>query len=73
MSPAAVMRPMISATARFVAVFGGADEVVVGDVEELPETVVPRDHPIGELDGLDPLVAGRLFDLLTVLVGAGQK
>jgi len=56
-----------------VAGFGGADEVVVRDLEGLPQGVIARDHAVGELNRFDALLAGRLLDLLPVLVGAGEK
>ena len=57
----------------FVPCIGGADEIVVGDVENSPQVVVVGHYAVGELDRLDALGVGRLFDLLTVLVGSGEK
>ena len=56
-----------------VARLGGADEVVVGDVEPLPGVGELRGDLVGELlrrlaDGL-----GGLLDLEAVLVGAGEE
>ena len=57
----------------FVTRLGGADEVVVGDVEHLPGLVELRGHAVGPLQRRDAVLGGRLFDLLTVLVEAGEE
>ena len=58
---------------RPVPALGRADEVVVGDLELLPEVVVAGDDPVGERDRRDPLPRRRLLDVLAVLVGPGQE
>ena len=42
---------------------GGADEIVVGDVEGLPEFVVAGHHPVREGLRLDALLSPRLEEL----------
>ncbi len=59
--------------ARSVPVLGRADEVVVGDLELLPEVVVARDDPVGERDRRHPLRRRGLLDVLAVLVGPRQE
>ncbi len=56
-----------------MAPFGGADEVVVADVELLPEIVMVGDHAVCQLDGQDPFLRRRTLDLLAVLIRACQK
>ena len=56
-----------------VARFGGADEVVVGDVEAAPRRGEARGDPVGELLRSEPRRGRRLLDLLAVLVGAGEE
>ena len=56
-----------------VARLGGADEIVVGDVQALPGVLKAHDHLVGlRLRVQAPLERGVL-DLLAVLVGPGQK
>ncbi len=58
---------------RQMARFGGADEVVVGELHRLGEIAeIPR-HRIGERLRLHARGGGGFFDLLTVFVGAGKE
>ncbi len=57
-------------------VVGGADEAVVGDVHELPQVedaAGAGDDAVYELLGGDAGGFGLFFDLLAVLVGAGEE
>ena len=56
-----------------VAFFGGADEVVIGNIEFLPQLLEHSHDFIGVLDRCDAGFFGLLLDLLAVLVGAGQE
>ena len=51
---------------------GGADEIVVPDLELLPELVVAPHDAVGQRDRRRSLGRGRFLDVLAVLVGAGQ-
>jgi len=51
---------------------GGADELVVGDVEEPPRVLEPLHGAVGPLEGGDAVGLGGLLDLEAVLVRAGQ-
>ena len=57
-------------------VIGGADEAVVGDVHQLPESL---DAGRALDDGIDKLLRGDagflclVLDLLTVFIGAGEE
>ena len=53
--------------------FGRADEVVVGDLEPPPCLDELRGDPVGELLRRRAGGLGRLLDLETVLVGAGEE
>ena len=52
---------------------GGADEVVVGDVEQLPGLAEPLAGAVGVLPGRDAVGLGRPLHLEAVLVGAGEE
>src|SRR5262249_4037600 len=52
---------------------GGANEVVMGDFETLPQRVIALHHLVGQRDGGHPPGGGGVFDLLPVLVGSGQE
>ena len=56
-----------------VAGLGGADEVVVGDVEAVPRGPEPGGVAVGLLLGGEPGLLGRLGHLQAVLVGAGEE
>src|SRR3989449_1600049 len=56
-----------------VAMLRGADEIIVGDPEPLPEGVVALDHLIGQSDGGHPPPGRGALDLLPVLIGSGEK
>ena len=56
-----------------VAGLGGADEVVVGDVEQLPRVPEALDGLVGPLPRRDAVGLGRPLDLQAVLVGAGEE
>ena len=56
-----------------VARLGGADEVVVGDVQPLPRLVEQRGDRVGEVLRRQARGLGGLLDLQAVLVGAGQE
>jgi hypothetical protein len=51
----------------------GADEVVVADVQLLPEIVVRPDDAVRQLDRGDAFLGGGSLDLLPMLVRAGEK
>ncbi len=55
-----------------VAGFGGADEVVVGDVQALPGLGELRCDRVGERLRVETRGLGGLLDLEAVLVGAGE-
>ena len=52
---------------------GGADEIIVGDLQFLPNPLKHRDNAVGQLLGLDLLLLGGLDHLDAVLVGAGEE
>jgi len=56
-----------------VTLLGGADEVVVGDVERLPEILEVAHRPVGKFARREPLGCGALLNLLSVLVGPGEE
>ena len=56
-----------------VALLGGADEVVVVDVQQVGRLAKPQAVAVGEGLGLDALGLGRLLVLQPVLVGAGDE
>ena len=56
-----------------VAGLGGADEVVVGDVEPVPGGPEALGVAVGLLLGRDAGLVGRLGDLEAVLVGTGEE
>ena len=56
-----------------VALVGGADEVVVLDVHQLPQILGLRHDLVHELLGGHARVGGLALDLLAVLVGAGEE
>ena len=59
--------------AALVARVGGADEVVVGDVDARHQRLEALGVAVGELLRRDALALGRLRDRLAVLVGAGEE
>ena len=56
-----------------VAGLGGADEVVVADVEQRPGVAEPGTGAVGLLDGAEARLLGRPQHLQAVLVGAGEE
>ena len=56
-----------------MALFGGADVVVVGDAHALPERLELGGDLVGELLRRDAGGGGAALDLLAVLVGAGEE
>ena len=56
-----------------VAGLGGADEVVVADVEQLPGLAEAGAGAVGLLLGGDAVGLGRALHLEAVLVGAGEE
>ena len=64
---------MISATLRLVARVGGADEEVVGGVDDRHQRLELGRVAVGQLLRRDPLALGRGLDRLAVLVGAGEE
>ncbi len=56
-----------------MAVFGGADEVVVGAVHPLDHRLEARHVALDQFACRQTFTRGGLLDLLPVLVGAGQK
>ena len=56
-----------------VAVFRGADEIVVVDVHQLPQLLGFGHDLVHVLDGGHARFGGLLLDLLAVLVGAGEE
>ncbi len=73
MKPFSWIRPRKCWTAATVAGLGGADEVVVGDVEVGPGRGEPGRELVGPLERRDALLLGGPGHLLAVLVGAGQE
>src|SRR5437899_11865098 len=53
--------------------FRSADEVVVGDVQLGPDTLPLRRHPVDELSGGNPLLAGLAVDVERMLIGPGEE
>ena len=64
---------MTSWTRALVARVGGADEVVVGDVDARHQRLEALGVAVGELLRRDALALGRLRHRLAVLVGAGEE
>src|SRR5262249_46608306 len=58
---------------RLVIRVGGADEVVVGDLDRLPGRAVGVGELVGERARGDARLVGEPRDLLAVVVGAGEK
>ena len=56
-----------------VAGFGGADEVIVGDPQLLPELLKTHHRFVGVLLGCDTVFGGGIFHLLAVFVGTGEE
>jgi hypothetical protein len=52
---------------------GGADEVVVGDVEQLPRLAEPLAGGVGVLQRAEAALVGGALHLESVLVGAGEE
>ena len=52
---------------------GGADEIVVGDVQFLPQLVIVGHHAVGQLDRQHTLFRRGPLDFLSMLVGAGEE
>ncbi len=57
----------------FVTLFGGADEIVVGDFETLPQLLEADNGLVALLLRRQSVFIGGLLDLLAVFVGAGQE
>ncbi len=57
MSPRRLNAPDDLGHARFVAVLGGADEVVVGDVQDVPQVAVAFDDPSARSMRFEPWAA----------------
>lgn len=53
--------------------FGGTDEIVVGNIEFLPQLLEKGHNAVYVLDRRNPCFLRLLLDLLSVLVTAGQK
>ena len=53
-----------------MAVFRGADEVVVREIQRRRKRTERIGHPVGEVLRRDTGIGRRFFDLLTVFVGA---
>src|SRR5207302_1060901 len=73
-----VRNPLLNAAdqlqhAEAVALLGGADEIVVADVELAPHLVMLGHDAVGQLDGQDSFLRRGALDLLPMLVGAGQE
>ena len=56
-----------------MALLRGADEVVVGDLEPLPDLLPAGHDPVGPRLRIEPGCGGRQGHLLAVLVGSGEK
>ncbi len=56
-----------------MAFLGGADEVAVGDAQFFPQCLEPLDHAVGQFKRCLTGRQGRLFNLLAMLIAAGQK
>src|SRR5215207_6474768 len=56
-----------------VARLGGADEIVIRDVQRLEQVAVLRSGEVCERWSVDARLLRRPFHFLTVLVGAGQE
>ncbi len=52
---------------------GGANEIIVADIDLFPEFLEDFDHGIGKDIGLDILGGGGFDDFDPVLVGAGEE
>jgi hypothetical protein len=52
---------------------GGADEMIIADIELRPGRPKQSADPVRVLLGLLAGVAGRFDDLVAVLIGSGQK
>ena len=57
----------------FMAVFGGADKIVVGDFETFPEFLKTDDGLVALLLWGQTVFVGGLLDFLAVFIGAGQE
>ena len=57
----------------FMVIVGGADEFVVGNVEQLPEVLYSCHYLVHILLGRNPLCVGLLLDFKTVLIGTGKE
>ena len=56
-----------------MAFLGGADEIVVGTAQHLDHAAENSGIAVGQFDGRDPFLLGRLLHLLPMLVGACQE
>ncbi len=56
-----------------MALFGGVDEIVIRTIHPFHHRLEARHIAIEQLARRQPLLDGRLLDLLSVLVGPGQK
>jgi hypothetical protein len=57
----------------FMPIFSRPDEVVVGDVEPLPEGLKPFDHLVAVSLRIDPPLLRSLFHFLAMFIRAGEK
>ena len=67
------MRRISSQHAEAMPLLGRADEIVVADVELLPQLVMLGHDAVGQLDREDPFLRRGALDLLAVLVRAGEE
>ena len=58
---------------QFVARLGGADEIVVGDLQLFPDLLKNGNDAIGQRLRLNFLILSRFHHLDAVLVGAGEE
>ena len=56
-----------------MALFGGADKIVIGAVQRRDHFFENSGVPVGQFNGGDPLFFRRLLHFLAVFIGAGEK
>ena len=56
-----------------VIIVGGADEMIVGGVHQIPDAADLAGHTVHVFLGLNAGVSGLILDLLTVLIRTGEK
>jgi len=56
-----------------VAGFGCPNEIIVGNLELLPQLLETHDRPIAVLLRVDAVLCGGLLDLLAVLIRPGKE